>query len=113
MTSLEKILAIVGGIPFSAMRGKTKKSKKSKVKKSKKSKVKVKKSKVKVKSQRGGRDHLSMMKRRNRPGYRRKKKRTNHGPNPSSLRVPPKGVIIRKGDKLYRSNGTKMIFLSH
>jgi len=109
MTSLEKILSIVGGIPFSAMRGKTKKSKKSKVKKSK---VKVKKSKVKVKSQRGGRDHLSMMKRRNRPGYRRKK-RTNHGPNPSSLRVPPKGVIIRKGDKLYRSNGTKMIFLSH
>lgn len=38
---------------------------------------------------------------------RRKTRRTIRKP----LKVPPKGVIIRKKDKLYRSNGKKLILL--
>lgn len=37
-------------------------------------------------------------------GKTRKRKRTNR----KRPRVPPKGVIIRRGRKLYRSTGTKM-----
>ena len=97
MVNLEKILATVGGIPFSAMRNITK----SNTKKKKRSKKKT---------QRGGdRDHLSMMKRRK----RKKRKTANRVRTAAALRVPPKGVIIRKGDKLYQSNGKSMIFLSH
>jgi len=89
MVNLEKILSTVtDGIPFSIM--------------SKQSKSKRKSRKSKRKSRKG-----SIVNRKKRKITAQRHRRG------SALRVPPKGVIIRKGTKLYKSNGKKMILLKN
>ena len=72
------------GIPFSAfMNTKKTKTKKTKTKKTKK-------------------------KSRSPSRKRRRTRRTKKKP----IRIPPKGVIIRKKDKLYRSNGKSLVAIN-
>ena len=102
MVNLEKLLATVGGIPFSAMRKRSKSHKRTKRGKAAKSKA--------AKGKATKRARLSMMKRKKR---KRKITAANRGRSAPALRVPPKGVIIRRDGKLYKSNGKKMMLLKN
>jgi len=87
MTKLDKWLSsMTEGIPFSSMRKKvSSKRTKRRTRKKKKNNKRTKK--------RSGRLGSAVA------GSRRKR---------TTKSIPPKGVIIRKGSKLYRSDGTKM-----
>ena len=87
MVNLEKwISTMTEGIPFSSMR----KQVSGKIKQTKKKRTKKKRTKKRS--------------RKRFAGSSRKHKRTNM----KRMSIPPKGVIIRRGSKLYRSTGTKM-----
>jgi len=91
MLSLNKFLG--DGIPFSEYlksRRKEKKSKKSKKRKSKRTKRLKSKRTKRLKS-----------KRRNRPKRHKSKKKQWH-------KIPPSGVIIRKNDQLFKSDGKNL-----
>ena len=77
------------GIPFSEyLKSKRKKSKKSKKRK-------------KTKRLKSKRTKRQKTKRRNRPKRHKSKKKQRH-------KVPPSGVIIRKNDQLFKSDGKNL-----
>ena len=83
MIDLKNLMDIDGAIPFSALMNKQKKNKQQK------------------KTRKQSRS----------PSRKRRQKRNNKRTKKKAIRVPPKGVIIRKKDKLYRSNGKSLQLL--
>ena len=81
------------GIPFSEYLKSKSKGKKSKRLKSKKSR--------RTKRQKSKRTKRQKSKRRNRPKRHKSKKKQRH-------KVPPSGVIIRKNDQLFKSDGQNL-----
>ena len=84
MIDLKNLMDIDGAIPFSALMNKQGQKTKQQKKTRKQSRS---------------------------PSRKRRQKRNNKRTKKKAIRVPPKGVIIRKKDKLYRSNGKSLQLL--
>ena len=87
MIDLRNLMDIDGAIPFSALMNKQDTNKQDTNK------------------------HTKKTKKKSRSPSRKRKQKRNKRTKKKSQRVPPKGVIIRKKDKLYRSNGKSLQLL--
>jgi len=83
MIDLKNLMDIDGAIPFSAY----------------------------MKNQKKNKQQKKTRKQSRSPSRKRRQKRNNKRTKKKAIRVPPKGVIIRKKDKLYRSNGKSLQLL--